>query len=229
MSGNGQDIGPGKCKLPDKTKTMEVPLPEKSISPVYLEKSLSYEAYKQLVDDLLASGKATGTNHSEAFLHYSRLNQQRMHRLEKTVGIIPGVKAQMLSIRRPQTWLVLTEGWCGDAAQSLPVMQLLTQLNPLIRLRLLLRDENLELMDQYLTNGVSRSIPKLIALDTDSLAVLFTWGPRPAPLQELFYRMKAEGMEYDPIKEELQHWYNTDKTAVIQQEIASLASGQTLP
>ena len=202
---------------------METPLPAKSISPVYVDKSLSYEAYKQLVDDLLAAGKATGINHSEAFLHYSHLNQQRMHRLEKTIVLLPEVSERILSISKPQIWLVLTEGWCGDAAQSLPVMQALVQLNPLIRLRIILRDENLELMDQYLTNGVSRSIPKLIALDAGSLEVLFTWGPRPAPLQELFYRMKAEGMAYDPIKEELQRWYNTDKTVSIQQEIASLA------
>ena len=203
---------------------MEAPLPAKSVNPVYLESALSYEAYKLLVDDLLAKGKATGTNHSEAFLHYSHLNQQRMHRLEKTILLLPGIKERILSISKPQTWLVLTEGWCGDAAQSLPVMQTLAQLNPLIRLRIILRDENLELMDQYLTNGVSRSIPKLIALDTDSLEVLFTWGPRPAPLQELFYQMKADGMAYDPIKEELQRWYNTDKTATIQQEISDLAN-----
>ncbi len=204
---------------------MEVPLPEKSISPVYLESALSYEAYKKLVGDLLEAGKTTGTNHSEAFLHYSHLNQQRMHRLEKTIVILPEVKEQILSIDSPQTWLVLTEGWCGDAAQSLPVMQALSQLNPLIRLRLLLRDENLELMDQYLTNGASRSIPKLIALDTDSLVELFIWGPRPAPLQELFYRLKAADTAYDLIKEELQRWYNTDKTASIQKELAGLASG----
>jgi hypothetical protein len=208
---------------------MEAALPQKMILQEYLEKSLSYEAYKQLIDDLLAAGKATGTNHSEAFLHYSRMNQQRMHRLEKTIALVPEVKKRVLAIERPQTWLVLTEGWCGDAAQSLPVMQALAQLNPLIRLCLLLRDENLELMDQYLTNGVSRSIPKLIAVDTESLAVLFSWGPRPTPLQELFHRMKEEGMAFDDIKEELQRWYNTDKTASIQQELSGLASGQALP
>jgi hypothetical protein len=207
---------------------MEAPLPEKSIDPVYLKLALSYEAYKKLVDDLLVAGKAMGINHSEAFLHYSHLNQQRMHRLDKTISLAEDIKAQILSIKEPQTWLVLTEGWCGDAAQSLPVMQALTELNPLLQLRLILRDENLELMDQYLTNGVSRSIPRLIALNTNTLKELFTWGPRPTPLQELFYRMKAEGMDDHPIKEELQRWYNTDKTVTIQKEIASLASGVLL-
>src|SRR5258708_38830316 len=102
------------------------------------------------------------------------------------VELVRGVKEQVVCVGRRQSWLVLTEGWCGDAAQSLPVMQALAQLNPLIRLRTLLRDENLELMDQYLTNGVSRSIPKLFAMDTYSLTVLFTWSPRPATLPYIF-------------------------------------------
>jgi hypothetical protein len=208
---------------------MKAPLPEKPIDLAYLEKAFSYETYKKFVEDLLADGKTTGTNHSEAFLHYSQLNQQRVRRLEKTIVLDEEVKKAILSIQLPQTWLVLTEGWCGDAAQSLPVMQALTELNPLLQLRLILRDENLELMDQYLTNGVSRSIPKLIALNPHNGSELFTWGPRPTPLQELFYRMKAEGMSHDAMVEEFQRWYNKDKTLTIQKEIASLASGKPLP
>ena len=197
----------------------------RKIEPIYLEKAISYEAYKQLVDDLLAAGKATGPASSEALVHYSALNQQRMHRLEKTTEVLPAVREQVSGIGKPQTWLVLTEGWCGDAAQSLPVMHALAELNPLISLRLLLRDDNLELMDRYLTNGVSRSIPKLIGLDTATGEELFTWGPRPTALQESFMGMRGEGLSYDVIKEELQRWYNKDKTASIQQELAGLATG----
>ena len=53
----------------------------------------------------------------------------------------------------------------------------MAEVNSNINLQLVLRDENLELMDLFLTNG-GRSIPKLIALDKD-LNILFTWGPRP--------------------------------------------------
>ena len=209
---------------------METVRPNPIIAAEYLEKALSYEAYKKLIEDLLAQGLATGPHQSEAFTHYSQLNVQRMHRLEKTFQILPEAKELMARIGKPQTWLVLTEGWCGDAAQSIPVMQGLSQGNPFITLLFLLRDENLELMDQYLTNGVSRSIPKLIALDTASREELFNWGPRPTPLQELFYKMKTEGMAFDAAKEELQRWYNKDKTVTIQQEIPALAaSGHTLP
>jgi hypothetical protein len=106
-------------------------------------------------------------------------------------------------------------------------MHVLASLNPLIDLRLLFRDENPGLMDRYLTNGVSRSIPKLIGLDTATLEELFVWGPRPAPLQEIFTKLKGDGMEFHAIKEELQRWYNKDKTIAVQQEIATLAAGAT--
>ena len=194
------------------------------IEPFYLEKALTYAAYVLLVDELVGAGRTTGPDQSEAFVHYTVLSRQRMHRIGKVTVVDPGVAAMIRSITLSQTWLVLTEAWCGDAAQSLPVMNAMAMLNPLISLRLLMRDENPELIDRYLTNGVSRSIPKLIGIDPVTREELFTWGPRPAVLQESFYRMKAEGMENHAIKEELQRWYNKDKTLSIQVELATLAS-----
>jgi hypothetical protein len=204
---------------------MDTPGTERKVELSYLQKSITYDAYKKLVEDLLAAGKATGPQQSEAFTHYSQLNLQRMHRVEKTMQILPDVSERLMRIDRPQTWLVLTEGWCGDASQSLPVMQVLANLNPLLGVRILLRDENPELMDRYLTNGISRSIPKLIAVDPATGTELFTWGPRPTALQESFYGMRSEGLPYDMIKEELQRWYNMDKTLTIQRELAALAYG----
>ncbi len=191
----------------------------------YVEKAIGYEAYTQSISDLVAAGGTTGADQSEAMVHYTALNQQRMHRVEKSILLLPPVEALIRSVSLPQTWLVLTEAWCGDAAHSIPIMHVLADLNPLIDLRLLLRDENPGLMDRYLTNGVSRSIPKLIGLDTATFQEHFTWGPRPAPLQEIFTRLKADGMEIHAIKEALQRWYNNDKTIAVQQEIAALAAG----
>jgi len=191
----------------------------------YLQKAISYDAYKSLINELVRSGKATGPDQSEAMVHYTQLNQQRMHRVEKTIQVLPEVAAQLSGISRSQVWLVLTESWCGDASQSLPVLHALAELNPLISLRLLLRDENLELMDRYLTNGISRSIPRLIAVDALTSDVLFTWGPRPAALQESFEGMRSEGLPFQVIKEELQRWYNQNKTVLIQEEMGALAGG----
>jgi len=204
---------------------MDSPGTGQKIESGYLQKAISYDAYKRLLEDLLSAGKTTGPLQSESMVHYAQLNLQRMHRLEKTTQVLPAVASQLLSVNRSQTWLVLTEGWCGDAAQSLPVIHALAELNPLVSLRLLLRDENLELMDRFLTNGVSRSIPKLIAVDAVTGEVLFTWGPRPSALQESFQGMRSEGHPFEVIKEELQRWYNQDKTVMVQTEIAALAAG----
>ncbi|HXB92130.1 MAG TPA: thioredoxin family protein [Puia sp.] len=203
---------------------MNTPGTRRKVDADYVDKAMTYEGYVRMMDDLLAEGKTTGPDQSEAYIHYTQLNQQRMHRLQKTTILLPAAKEAMIAVIRPQTWLVLTEAWCGDAAQSLPVIHALAKLNSLITLRLILRDENLGLMDQYLTNGVSRSIPKLIALDSLTKEELFTWGPRPAVLQETFLKMKADGVPYDHIKEELQRWYNKDRTASIQTELAGLAA-----
>jgi hypothetical protein len=198
-----------------------------TIPAAYIEKSLTYAAYERLIADLLGRGRTTGPDQSEAFIHYTLLNQQRMHRLDKTTLLLPSVETAIKSVTVGQTWLVLTEAWCGDAAQSIPVMNAMAMLNPVISLRLVLRDENPELMDRYLTNGVARSIPKLIGLDTATMEELFTWGPRPTALQEKFYKMKAEGVEYHLIKEEQQRWYNKDRTISIQEELAALAAGSS--
>jgi len=208
---------------------MESVNPTRTVESDYLQKSISYEAYSALIDDLVATSRTTGPDQSEAFIHYTQLNQQRMHRWEKTIQLLPSAESAIRSIATPQTWLVLTEAWCGDAAHSIPVLHALAALNPLITLRFLLRDENPQLMDRYLTNGISRSIPKLIGLDTMARKELFTWGPRPAPLQALFMKLREEGSVYAAIKEELQHWYNKDKTVTIQEEMAALAAGTTQP
>jgi hypothetical protein len=198
--------------------------PNPTIEPVYFQKATSYEEYTALFDNLVATGRTTGPDQSEPMIHYTQLNQQRMHRWEKTIQLLPLAETAIQSVTVAQTWLVLTEAWCGDAAHTIPVIHALAKLNPLITLRFLFRDENPELMDRYLTNGISRSIPKLIAFDTVTHEELFTWGPRPAPLQAIFLKMREEGVEYHATKEELQRWYNKDRGMTTQQEMAALAA-----
>ncbi|MBV9241812.1 MAG: thioredoxin family protein [Acidobacteria bacterium] len=187
----------------------------------YFERSMTFSEYVSLIDRLLAEGKTTGPNQSEAMVGYGRLNRQRMSRLEKTLVVDDEARALIGSNTRPQIWLILTEGWCGDAAQNIPAIEKAATASDLIETRYLLRDENFGLMDQYLTNG-ARSIPKLIALDRETLEVLFTWGARPQAAQDLFNRRKAEGVEKPLITEELQRWYNADHGMSVQREVAAL-------
>jgi hypothetical protein len=193
----------------------------KSVDQSYIHKGIRYEEYRRMIDAFIMIGKSTSKKDSENLLEYSRLNVARMNRLDKTTELIPELKEVVEEINTPQTWLVLTEGWCGDAAQIVPVFDKIAKLNLNIELKFLLRDENLELMEQYLTNGRSRSIPKLIVAD-ENFEELFNWGPRPKLLQEMFYHMKANAINNDTIKEEMHRWYAHDKTITTQKEILEL-------
>ena len=134
----------------------------KNIIEKSLQNTLSYQEYITTVKELLAQGKSTGYEQSEALTNYSLLNDRRMKRLDKTIKLSIETVQEIKTIKEPQTWLVITEGWCGDAAQNLPVINKIAALNENIDLKLVLRDEHLELMDLFLTNG-GRAIPKLIA------------------------------------------------------------------
>lgn len=194
------------------------------ITPDHLAASQSYEEYQQLIAALLADGKTTGTNHSEAMVHYTELNQQRMHRLDKVAQLTDALQEKLAAVSTPWTWLVLTEAWCGDAAQSLPLMAKMAGASPLITLDLLLRDEHPELMDAYLTNG-SRSIPKLICLTKD-LQEVGTWGPRPAEAQQLMniFKQQHPDEDYQALAKEMQLWYARDRTQAVQKEFLELLS-----
>jgi hypothetical protein len=187
----------------------------------YLDKSLTYSEYIKLIDDLLLDGKTTGPNQSDAMFGYAKLNRQRMHRLEKTVDLSVELSEAVKRAQRKMIWLVITEGWCGDAAQNIPVIEKIAAASSNIETRYVLRDENLELIDQFLTGG-ARSIPKLIALDPSTFEVLGTWGARPAAAQELYDELKARNLEKPLIMENLQRWYNDDKSRSIQLEFAQL-------
>lgn len=184
-----------------------------------IKNAYSYSEYREMIDDLLGKDKTTGENHSESMIHYTKMNVHRMKRIDKQVELSDELKERLQGVERPMTWLVLTEAWCGDAAQSVPAIQKMADVTEMIDARYILRDQNLDIMDQFLTNGTSRSIPKLICLDSESKDVLGTWGPRPAEAQELFDTLRErEHFSYKDVAEKLHKWYADDKTRSIQSE-----------
>jgi hypothetical protein len=186
-----------------------------------LQKTMSYAAYRALVSNLLAEGKATGPAQSEDLTNYSRLNDRRMKRLDKTIKISEEAVLAFQKLKQPQTWLVLTEGWCGDAAQNIPVLNKIAEATTHIDLKIVLRDEHLPLMDLFLTNG-GRSIPKLIALDKDN-NVMASWGPRPTTAAKMVADYKEKNGALDlAFKEDLQVWYNKDKSKSVQEDFVNL-------
>ena len=188
-----------------------------------LKNALSYEGYRAFVSALLTDGKATGMEQSEALTNYSLLNDKRMKRLDKTIKLSEETLQEFQKISEPKTWLVLTEGWCGDAAQSLPVLNKIAKSTDKIDLKVILRDENLPLMDLFLTNG-GRSIPKLIALDKDN-NVIDSWGPRPTTASKMVADYKEKNGALDPqFKQDLQLWYNKDKGENVQADFVRFAT-----
>lgn len=187
-----------------------------------LEQSYSYTEYRNQIAHLLLDGLSTGDTQSEELTNYSSLNEVRMNRLDKTIKLTPEVTERLNTIQRNYVFLVLSEGWCGDAAQILPVMDKMANASDKLELRIVLRDNNSELMDGFLTNG-GRAIPKLILVAAEDNTVLGHWGPRPAGATKLVKDAKAKyGVVPPETKTELQKWYLKDKGISTMEEITDL-------
>ena len=193
----------------------------KSIIQSALQNSHSYNEYRTLVSKLIREGKSTGHEQSADLLHYSELNEVRMKRLEKTLKIDLEVEKTIQNLKSKQTWLVISEGWCGDAAQILPIIKLMSEVSENIDLKIVLRDENEALMNQFLTNG-AKSIPKLLLLD-DTFHLINHWGPRPEGAKNLIIEYKAKhGIVDEAAKTALQKWYLDDKGISTMKEIVAI-------
>lgn len=171
---------------------------------------------------LSEKGRTTGPEQTAALIKYTQLNDVRMRRWDKTFKIPEADRQRIEKLTKPFTFLVLTESWCGDAAASLPVLNKIAETSDNIELRIALRDENVELMEHFLTNN-ARSIPKLILWDNSLQKVITTWGPRPFGATKMIADYKEiHGQITDGLRESLQIWYNTDKGKSIVNEVVHL-------
>ena len=185
-----------------------------------LESAMSYLAYKTLVIDLFAEGRSTSSNTDEALLAYSKLNISRVKRLDKTTKLTNECISVFKENKRQITWLVLSEGWCGDAAQNLPIINAVAELNTKIDLKIVLRDKHPELMNLFLTNG-NESIPKLIQIENNK--VVNTWGPRPTTATKMVIDYKEKHGKLSPeFKTDLQIWYNQNKGVNLLNDLINL-------
>ncbi|HNP68706.1 MAG TPA: thioredoxin family protein [Aequorivita sp.] len=187
-----------------------------------VNKAMDYTQYNLLFKKLVAEGRTTGEETQEK-IDYTKLNFSRTKRLDKTAEISEEAIEVFKNISEKQTWLVISEPWCGDAAQTLPFLNKIAQLLENIDLKIVLRDENPELMDKFLTNG-SQSIPVVIILDSD-FNVINTFGPRSKAATKLVTDYKEHhGKIDDAFKEMLQLWYNNDKGISIINDILETLS-----
>jgi hypothetical protein len=191
---------------------------------IFEEQGIDYLTYRALVDQLLLEGKTTGPDNSESMLHYSKMNVQRMSRVDKTASLNEGLTSVIENLKSNYKFLVITEGWCGDAAQIIPIFnKIATASLGKIELKFVLRDKNLPLIDAHLTNG-GRAIPVLLVLN-QSGEVLASWAPRPQVLQALLKEWKKENTDMLIVAEKLHGWYAKDKTQTTQAELTELLKG----
>lgn len=184
------------------------------------EGTMDYASYRKLIDTLHDEGKVTGPTQTPELLEYSKLNVHRMDRWDKHAVLSEATIEAISSIDRNLDILVITEGWCGDAAQIVPVGEKIAKVSDKIKTHYILRDENLEIMDMFLTNGKSRSIPIFVIIENGQVVGKF--GPRPAPAQEVIDQLKAENAGMDTIKEKLHLWYARDKHKAIEEEFVAV-------
>lgn len=172
---------------------------------------MTYNQYCEVVNHLATENSNTGNEKNEALANYTKLNDRRMKRWNKTVKISEAIKDEISSKTLNQTWLVISESWCGDAANVIPAINKIAELNEGIDLKIVLRDENDALMNEFLTNG-GKSIPKLIMIDNTTEMVINSYGPRPTEATKMVNDFKTEhGTLTAEFKEDLQRWYNKDK------------------
>lgn len=190
----------------------------KSIIEQALNQSYSYSEYREYHKSLVAEGRTSGANQSESLIHYTKLNNARMKRWDKMYR--SEMDFSIYDPKESEVWLVISETWCGDAAQLLPVINRISEQLKNVELRLVLRDEHPELMENFLTNG-SRSIPKLIRLRRKDFEVLSTWGARPKAAQPIVNEYKSnEEITPAMFSETLAKWYVTDNGKSVEEDFA---------
>lgn len=181
--------------------------------------TLSFDEYLKLTEDIINSPTPPEVYKDEKLMRFTKENYERMNRLKSFTNIESKLYNELQKLNESWTWIVITEPWCGDASQIVPVLNLISQSNNKIAFRILLRDTNLDVMDAYLTNG-GRAIPKLICVNSETLEEIGVWGPRPAVLQDIVLANKELSLGE---KVKLIHaWYDENKTLAIQEEFIDL-------
>lgn len=180
---------------------------------------MNWNTYMALFDEIISKENTSAPYDNENFYNYVSLNYTRQNRWFKRGVISDELKAEVERISEPQEWILITEPWCGDAAHTSPFIYMASQLNDKIDFKINLRDSEDSMIQDYLTNGTSMSIPILVVRDKDGND-LFVWGPRPKEAQELLMQHKQDDTKSNEEKKiAFQAWYNKNKGVDLQNEL----------
>lgn len=111
-------------------------------------RGLTPEQYEGLMAERAAADPTAAAPDEAEKIEFTKLNLHRSQRIGRTWRPGDDLVVAVRSLPGPQLWLALTEPWCGDSAQCLPHFTILAGLRPDLDMRLLLRDDNPEVMDR---------------------------------------------------------------------------------
>jgi len=103
----------------------------------------------------------------QQYLDQMNTNKDKFLETLGATQITPQERAVFKDRRDKLNVLVLTEDWCGDALTNFPVLAKMVEGAPNVEMRVFLRDQNPDLMDQYLNRGIFKSIPVFVFFDRD--------------------------------------------------------------
>jgi hypothetical protein len=188
-----------------------------------LQTALGFEEYLQLTKDILEEKiPRHGIYLNDSTFRYTRSNLERMNKVLQNIVINQKLYNLLSELKEDWIWVVLSEPWCGDASWGTTALHVIATCTDRIEFKILLRDQHPDIMQRYQTTGTD-SIPKLICLRADDLSEVFTWGPRPAVLQNMIAEFKAsENFDYKESVRMLHQWYEQDMAKSIQEELTDL-------
>lgn len=187
-----------------------------------ISNSYSYKEFESLVIKLAAESSNTGEKTTER-ISATKLNAHRLKRIYKQSVLNSELTTTLNNFKLNCVWILISESWCGDGAQCIPVIAKIAEQAPNIELKLILRDENIELIDRYSTNG-TRSVPKLICINKNTNTEIGTWGPRPENIQKkvLEFKRNNPNASHDEFVTNLHFWYAKDETNSLQNEFVGV-------
>lgn len=118
-------------------------------------------------------------------------NRERLEANERDLALTPDDLAAFTQLPAALDVLVLAEDWCGDVIANLPILGRIAAESDRLNLRVFLRDQNADLMDQYLNQGEFRSIPVFVFFD-ENFNEVGRFVERPASVTEERARRRRE-------------------------------------
>jgi len=180
------------------------------------EMALNYQQFSNYAENLLTKLSSDDTYSMQ---HNAKVDLHILQKVKKT-AVISEELCHALQSAKPLILVILTEGYCGDSAQTFPVFAKMQEMFPdKIEIKVILRDEHLDIADMQFE---SRAIPTVVGFDRETLTQKFVWGNRPKPAQKIMDELKAKNATQDEKGIALHKWYAADKTNTLQNELIEL-------